>query len=112
MPKAAAASLCAAPNWLGISSAERMTLMPRPPPPAEAFTITGKPTSCAHSSASSAEATTPSEPGRMGTPAAFIACRAFSFSPIVRITSGVGPMNLMPLVSQTWAKLAFSLSKP
>ena len=38
--------------------------------------------------------------------------RAFSFSPIRRMTSGGGPMNLMPQVSHTSAKLAFSLSRP
>ena len=86
--------------------------MPRPPPPAEAFTITGKPTCRAHSIASPSEAMIPSDPGRIGTPACFIAARAFSFSPIRRVTSGRGPMNLMPLVSHTSAKLAFSASNP
>ena len=38
----------------------------------------------------------PSEPGRMGTPCFFMVARAFSFSPIMRVTSGGGPMNLMP----------------
>src|SRR5579864_9375465 len=84
--------------------------MPRPPPPAEAFTITGKPTCFAHSSASPSLATIPSDPGRIGTPAFFIADRAFSFSPIRRVTSGRGPMNLIPLISQTSAKFAFSAS--
>ena len=32
--------------------------------------------------------------------------------PSARITSGLGPMNLMPEVSQTSAKSAFSLRKP
>jgi hypothetical protein len=55
---------------------------------------------------------TPSEPGRMGTLAFFMAWRAFSFSPIRRVTSGGGPMNLMLEARQTSAKLAFSLSRP
>ena len=38
--------------------------------------------------------------------------RAFSFSPIRRVTSGGGPMNLMFDARQTSAKLAFSLRKP
>ena len=42
----------------------------------------------------------------------FIASRARCFSPIVRITSGLGPMNVMPDASQTSAKSAFSLRKP
>ena len=37
----------------------------------------------------------PSEPGRIGTPSFFMVARAFSFSPISRVTSGGGPMNLM-----------------
>ena len=41
----------------------------------------------------------PSDPGRIGTPAFFIAARAFSFSPISRVISGGGPMNLMLQVS-------------
>src|SRR5208282_5932036 len=81
--------------------------MPRPPPPAVALRMTGKPICRDHSRASSSEATTPSEPGRIGTPCCFMAARAFSFSPISRMTSGVGPMNLMWQVSQTSAKLAF-----
>ena len=48
----------------------------------------------------------------MGTLARFIAWRAFSFSPISRVTSGGGPMNLMLEARQTSAKLAFSLSRP
>ena len=54
----------------------------------------------------------PSEPGRMGTPCFFMVARAFSFSPIRRVTSGGGPMNLIPQSRQTSAKLAFSLSSP
>ena len=41
-----------------------------------------------------------------------MAARAFSFSPIRRITSGGGPMNFMSQVSQTSAKFAFSESNP
>ena len=66
----------------------------------------------ATSCASSAVAITPSEPGRMGTLASFMAWRAFSFSPIRRVTSGGGPMNLILEARQTSAKLAFSLSRP
>ncbi len=86
--------------------------MPRPPPPAEAFRITGYPTVCAHSSASPSLWTTPSDPGKIGTFARFIAWRAFSFSPISRVTSGGGPMNLMFDARHTSAKFAFSLSNP
>ncbi len=86
--------------------------IPRPPPPATAFRITGYPPLCAHSSASSSSAITPSDPGRIGTFAFFIVCRAVDFSPIIRVTSGGGPMNLIFDARQTSAKFAFSLSSP
>ncbi len=54
----------------------------------------------------------PSEPGRIGTLAFFITWRAFSFSPIRRVTSGGGPMNLIFEARHTSAKLAFSLNSP
>ncbi len=54
----------------------------------------------------------PSDPGRIGTPAFFIVCRAVDFSPIIRVTSGGGPMNLMFDARHTSAKFAFSLSRP
>ena len=39
-------------------------------------------------------------------------CRAVDFSPISRVTSGGGPMNLMFEARHTSAKFAFSLSRP
>ena len=48
----------------------------------------------------------------IGTLAFFIPCRARSFSPIMRVTSGGGPMNLIFDARHTSAKLAFSLSRP
>ena len=59
----------AALNNAGSSSSLRTMRMPRPPPPADALMITGKPTCRAHSMASPSLARIPSEPGRMGTPA-------------------------------------------
>jgi hypothetical protein len=46
-------------------------------------------------SAFSSPSTGPSLPGRIGTPAFFIARRARALSPSSRITLGAGPMNLM-----------------
>ena len=40
--------------------------------------------------------TGPPEPGTQGTPASFIARIASTLSPIMRITSAVGPMNTKP----------------
>jgi hypothetical protein len=48
----------------------------------------------------------------MGTPAFFMASRAFSFSPMSRVISGGGPINLILQVSATSAKLAFSAKSP
>jgi len=48
----------------------------------------------------------------MGTFAFFMVWRAVHFSPMRRVTSGGGPMNLMLEARQTSAKLAFSLSRP
>ena len=54
----------------------------------------------------------PSEPGTHGTPALVIVCLAVTLSPIMRIASGVGPMNTKPLRSTRSAKSAFSDRKP
>jgi hypothetical protein len=43
-------------------------------------------------------------PGRTGRPASFIARRASTLSPIMRMTEGRGPMNLMLHASQISAK--------
>ena len=62
---------------------------------------------CTGSSGSS-----PSEPGTQGTPARIMACLADTLSPMMRIDSGVGPMNWKPLFSTRSAKSAFSDRKP
>ncbi len=112
LPKAFSASVDACWKSAGSSSLLRQMRIPRPPPPATALRITGYFTVCAQSSAAFSLSITPSEPGRIGTLAFFIVCRAVDFSPIMRVTSGGGPMNLMLLARQTSAKLAFSLSSP
>ncbi len=53
---------------LGKSSSVRATFIPRPPPPAAAFTSTGKPISRAIRVASSLVVTAPGEPGTTGMP--------------------------------------------
>jgi hypothetical protein len=54
----------------------------------------------------------PSEPGTHGTPALIIVCLAVTLSPIRRIVSGRGPMNVKPDCSTRSAKSAFSDRKP
>ena len=51
-------------------------------------------------------------PGAMGTPAFSIISRASVLSPIDRMASGGGPMNVRPASAQASAKLAFSDRKP
>ena len=86
--------------------------MPLPPPPADALTITGRPMSLATTSASSASAMMPSEPGVTGTPAAVIVARAAALSPMRSMLSGDGPMNLMPCSRQRRLNSARSARNP
>ena len=86
--------------------------MPRPPPPAAALMMTGKPMARARETASSTSGTAPSLPGTIGSPAACIVRRASTLSPMRRIISAVGPMKVKPQDSQTSAKCAFSARKP
>ena len=88
------------------------TRMPRPPPPAAALMITGKPIPRASSSAVSTSGITPSLPGTTGSPASFMVRRATALSPILRIISGVGPMKVKPHEAHTSAKCAFSDRNP
>ena len=70
-PKAAFASARAMASAEGSSLSARTTFMPRPPPPAAALSMTGKPMSRAKRRASSSEPTPPSEPGTVGMPSSF-----------------------------------------
>ena len=65
--------------------------MPRPPPPAAALIITGKPIFSASANAASGESRRPRLPGTVGTPAAAAASRAATLSPIRRMDCAVGP---------------------
>ena len=86
--------------------------MPRPPPPAEALRITGKPTSRASRAAWLASSSGSWLPGSTGTPAALAVCRALALSPIRRMTSGRGPIQPILHSSSTSAKWAFSARNP
>ena len=82
------------------------TRMPRPPPPADAFRSPDSRSASASSSASSGARSTPSEPGRIGTPSVLhAAARALLHAHQARSRPAVGPMNLMPEPSHTSAKL-------
>ena len=86
--------------------------MPRPPPPAAAFRMTGKPKLRAFSSASSPSFKGSVQPGMMGTPHWMAISLALSLSPIFASTSEDGPTNRIPFSSQARAKSAFSDRKP
>ena len=75
--------------------------MPRPPPPADALTSSGRSASVGCSGASS-----------VGTPAFRISSLAPIFEPIASIDSGVGPTQVSPAPITARAKSAFSDRKP
>ena len=79
--------------------------MPLPPPPAAAFTRTGKLVSVGRA---------PPRPraGTTGTPAATATSRAWSLRPIVSITSAEGPTKTSPASTTAWTKAARSERKP
>ena len=111
-PNAAAASRAAdvTASW---SPAGPSTIrMPRPPPPALAFTSSGYPMSAPSRSRPAASSPVASPPGRMGTPACDIIALAASFEPIDSIADGGGPTHVSPAASHARAKPAFSERKP
>ena len=75
--------------------------MPRPPPPADALTISGRSPSVGADGAS-----------RTGTPATAMIRLASTFEPIFSIDSGVGPTQTSPASTTARAKAAFSDRKP
>ncbi len=81
-PKAALLSCLAESHAFFKSSGFQTARIPFPPPPAEAFNITGYPVSKATFLHCSKSAIIPSEPGTQGTPAAFIVAFALALSPI------------------------------
>ena len=97
-------------SWMKSSSLKHGR-MPRPPPPAVALIMTGKPIFFASSKAVSASGMM-SEPGVMGTPLATAVARAVALSPIMEMTLAEGPMKVMPEDSQISAKRAFSDRNP
>ena len=74
--------------------------------------ITGKPISWATATASSGSSMAPSEPGTTGMSRAATIFLAVALSPISRICSAVGPMNVMLDASQVSANAALSARNP
>ncbi len=112
-PNAAPASVLVTCTAFKSAASECTTRIPRPPPPAAALIITGKPIRLAMVKiASPSSGKGPSEPGTVGTPDFFIAAIAATLSPIMRMVSALGPINTKPEFSTCSAKLAFSAKKP
>jgi hypothetical protein len=76
--------------------------MPRPPPPADAFTRTGKSVTSSRSV----------QLGSIGTPASASSALASSFEPITAIAFGGGPIQVSPASMTAWANSALSARNP
>ena len=112
LPKAALASCFALSQFFLKSFLLNTALIPLPPPPADAFIITGNPILTAILNAFSTSSTAPPEPGIVGTFACCIVDTAVALSPIFSIISGDGPINLILCSPQIFENLAFSDKKP
>ena len=110
-PKALSASRMAAPSASRSSGSLLTRRMPRPPPPATAFTKTGKPISvaCAASQSTSVEG---AQERSVGMPALRADSSARTLLPASSSTCGGGPMKVMPLSWQACARSGFSDRKP
>ncbi len=108
--KAAFASRRALATASSRPPASRTMRIPRPPPPADALTSTGKPSADAAFARAAAPFT--STPGSTGTPAFCMSALAASFAPMAVIASGGGPMKTRPDAATRRAKSAFSDRKP
>ena len=105
-------SALALSHALDRSSSFQIALIPFPPPPAEAFNITGYPIFFANLFASFRESNIPFDPGIVGTLALFIVSLADDLSPILFIISALAPMNFIPCSSQICENFEFSDKKP
>ncbi len=102
-PNADNASADAASISAARSSSRDTTRIPRPPPPADAFTSTGRSDADTSAGVSSA---------RTGTPAAAISFFASIFDPIDEIASTGGPIQVSPASITACANAAFSDRNP
>ena len=86
--------------------------MPRPPPPADALTSTGKPISLGKPYRVALVVDQAVAAGHTGTLASRASCRAEFLSPSRAMACGVGPMKSILQLRQTSLKWAFSERKP
>ena len=111
-PKLAAASFFEAWNPSRTSSSFQAMRMPLPPPPAEAFSITGYPIWPEIFTASSASSIRPICPGTVLTPASCAIFFDVILSPIDSMAPAGGPTKATPAFSSASAKALFSDRKP
>ncbi len=111
-PKAVKASPCASLNSGIKSSALRTTRIPRPPPPAAALTMMGKPIREASFIRISSLVISALLSPMMGTLTLRAIFLAATLSPNRFMTSALGPIKIMPSSSQRLAKFTFSDKKP
>ena len=112
LPNAALASCFALDQFFLKSFRLNTALIPFPPPPAEAFIMTGNPILTAILKAISTSSTAPPDPGIVGTFAFCIVDTAVALSPIFSIISGDGPINFILCSPQIFENLAFSDKNP
>ena len=111
-PKAARASRRAVATASSRSSGRSTTRIPRPPPPQLAFTISGKPTSCAWRRASAGSCASAPVAGIVGTPARAASARAATLLPRRSMTRRGGPIQAIPSRTQASASSGFSARNP
>ena len=111
-PKAALLSALADFQAFSRSSSFQTALIPLPPPPALALSITGYPVFLATFTHVLKSGMIPSLPGTQGTPASIIVVLAIALSPIRLIMSSEAPINLILCSSHNLENLAFSERKP
>ena len=111
-PNAFPASRFASSNDFIKFSSARITLMPRPPPPALAFKITGRPIRFASCNAISADVSSTLLSSITGTSQDRATNFDFTLSPNWSMTSGDGPIKIIPSSRHLEAKRTFSERNP
>ena len=86
--------------------------MPRPPPPATAFTKSGYGSADGRLDERVDVGRRLDAGAASGTPAALAAAIARALLPVSSSTSAVGPMKVMPALAQASARAGFSERKP
>ena len=112
LPKAFVASSRAEGDEPSSCSGCRTLRMPRPPPPADALTMSGKPTSSPNFTIASSDTPVRSRHVASGTPASSASSLEAILSPSARIAAELGPRKVMPSSSSRATKAASSDAKP